>query len=115
MAVRAARPPPAPARRGAAGGGRCPAPPAGSIRGQGCGSGRVIVESGQTCDFKCADDFFGLLVASQGRSHSKLRLIRSYKIPEMCQLRARAKRACNRRRESRCSRVQQHLAHDLRR
>ena len=87
----------------------------GSIRGQGCGSGRVIVESGQTCDFKCADDFFGLLVASQGRSHSKLRLIRSYKIPEMCQLRARAKRACNRRRESRCSRVQQHLAHDLRR
>ena len=78
-------------------------------------SGRVIVESGQTCDFKCADDFFGLLVASQGRSHSKLRLIRSYKIPEMCQLRARAKRACNRRRESRCSRVQQHLAHDLRR
>ena len=32
MAVRATRPPPAPARRGAAGGGRCPAPPAGCGR-----------------------------------------------------------------------------------
>ena len=52
-------------------------------------SGRVIVESGQTCDFKRADDFFGLLFASLERSHFVLRLIRKYKIPEMRELRAR--------------------------
>ena len=49
----------------------------------------MIVESGQTCDFKRADDFFGLLFASLERSHFVLRLIRKYKIPEMRELRAR--------------------------
>ena len=48
-----------------------------------------MVRSGQTCVLKSADDFFGLLFASQERRRNELRLIRTYKIPEMCELRAR--------------------------
>ena len=72
--------------------------PKGSIRGQGCGSGRVIVESGQTCDFKSADDFFGLLFASQERSHFVLRdWFGHIKFPKCASCELASTRACNRR------------------
>ena len=65
----------------------------------------MIVESGQTCDLKCADDFFGLLSASQERKRNELSLIRTNLIPEMCELRARLSRGrVTVAQNSRCSR-----------